>query len=83
MRVHLLFVILLHNPVLLIIGVRGNMIFVVGGIMRSGKSIFSQRIVDELGFSHIPTDHLIIALQKALPNIEISQRGLSYDELCK
>ena len=50
--------------------------------MRSGKTLLSKRLADKLNFSHIPTDHLILAIQKALPNTGIGQRGLSYDELC-
>jgi hypothetical protein len=58
------------------------MIFVIGGTMRSGKTILSKRIISDFGFSHIPTDHLVIALRKACPNSGVGSHGLTYDELC-
>ena len=55
---------------------------IVGGIMRSGKSLFSSQLARRKGFSCISTDHLILLLRDVFPESGIGEAGRNYHELC-
>lgn len=56
--------------------------FIVGGIVRSGKTTFCKKLVDKFTVCHIPTDILVTSLQNAFPNHNIRHSGLSYEKRC-
>lgn len=55
---------------------------IVGGIMRSGKSLFSSQLARRKGFSCISTDYLILLLRDVFPESGIGEAGRKYHELC-
>lgn len=55
---------------------------IVGGVMRSGKSLFSSQLARRKGYSCISTDYLILLLRDLFPESGIGEPGRKYDELC-
>lgn len=56
---------------------------IIGGAMRTGKTLVADALSKRTGFPYLCTDSLILALRDCFPQTAIGQKGKSFDELCE
>ncbi|MDZ5460253.1 hypothetical protein [Azohydromonas lata] len=56
---------------------------IIGGAMRTGKTLVADALSRRTGFPYLGTDSLILALRDCFPETAVAQKGKSFDELCE
>lgn len=56
---------------------------IIGGAMRTGKTLVADALARRTGFPYLGTDSLILALRDCFPETAIGHKGKSFDELCE
>lgn len=61
---------------------RVNKHLIVGGIVRSGKTMFCKKLVKTFTVCYIPVDSVVSAFQNTFPKSNIRHSGISYEARC-
>ena len=59
-----------------------NKHLIVGGVVRSGKTIFCKKLVETFSISHIPVDKMVVSLHNVFPSYNIRHSNINYQERC-
>jgi len=60
-----------------------NKHLIVGGVVRSGKTIFCKKLVETFSISHIPVDKMVVSLHNVFPSYNIRHSNINYQERCE
>lgn len=56
---------------------------IIGGAMRTGKTLVADALSRRTGFPYLGTDSLILALRDCFPETAVAQKGKNFDGLCE